>query len=46
MLALEEYALTDGGRAALDEFAQVRPTFRDTVDTFLTIPHPSTGDLA
>ncbi|MEV4427536.1 PadR family transcriptional regulator [Streptomyces sp. NPDC049602] len=40
------YALTDSGRAALDEFARVWPEFRDTVDAFLTIPHPSTGDLA
>ncbi|MFJ6866740.1 PadR family transcriptional regulator [Streptomyces termitum] len=40
------YALTDGGRAALDEFTHVWPDFRDTVDAFLTLPHPTTGDLA
>ncbi|MFJ2150728.1 PadR family transcriptional regulator [Streptomyces microflavus] len=40
------YALTDSGRAALDEFTRVWPGFRDAVDTFLATPHPSTGDLA
>ncbi|MFK3732299.1 PadR family transcriptional regulator [Streptomyces sp. NPDC088090] len=40
------YALTDGGRAALDEFAHVWPAFRDTVDAFLTAPRPTSGDPA
>ncbi|MFJ2740870.1 PadR family transcriptional regulator [Streptomyces sp. NPDC087440] len=47
------YALTDGGRAALEEFTRVWPAFRDAVDTFLTTPHdqpspphPPTGDPA
>ncbi|MEU9635202.1 PadR family transcriptional regulator [Streptomyces tendae] len=39
------YALTATGRAALDEFTHVWPGFRDAVDGFLTIPHPSAGDL-
>ncbi|MFD8897886.1 PadR family transcriptional regulator [Streptomyces ardesiacus] len=38
------YALTASGRAALDEFSHVWPGFRDAVDTFLTVPHPSAGD--
>ncbi|MEV7414782.1 PadR family transcriptional regulator [Streptomyces sp. NPDC089919] len=41
------YALTDTGRAALDEFATVWPGFRDTVDTFLATPaHHTSGDPA
>ncbi|MGW7574797.1 PadR family transcriptional regulator [Streptomyces sp. NPDC054765] len=40
------YALTDSGRAALDEFTRVWPGFRNAVDAFLTTPHPSTGDPA
>ncbi len=40
------YTLTDGGRAALDEFTRLRPGFRDAVDVFLTTPRTSTGDLA
>ncbi|MEU3401390.1 PadR family transcriptional regulator [Streptomyces filamentosus] len=40
------YALTDGGRAALDEFARVWPAFRTTVDAFLTPAPASTGDPA
>ncbi|MER7596775.1 MULTISPECIES: PadR family transcriptional regulator [Streptomyces] len=40
------YALTDGGRAALDEFTRVWPAFRDTVDAFLTPPTAPPGDPA
>ncbi|SDD42205.1 transcriptional regulator, PadR family [Streptomyces sp. LaPpAH-199] len=40
------YALTDSGRAALDEFTRVWPGFRDAVDAFLTVPHASAGDHA
>ncbi|MFD4337308.1 PadR family transcriptional regulator [Streptomyces anulatus] len=40
------YALTSGGRAALDEFTRLWPGFRDAVDGFLTTPHTSNGDLA
>lgn len=40
------YALTAGGRAALDEFTRLWPGFRDAVDAFLTAPHTSNGDLA
>ncbi|WP_228990736.1 PadR family transcriptional regulator [Streptomyces sp. DH8] len=40
------YALTDGGRAALDEFTRVWPDFRNAVDAFLSVPHTSAGDLA
>ncbi|MEU3660923.1 PadR family transcriptional regulator [Streptomyces sp. NPDC032940] len=40
------YALTADGRAALDDFTQVWPGFREAVDTFLTTPHPSAGDRA
>ncbi|WP_405392966.1 PadR family transcriptional regulator [Streptomyces sp. NBC_01102] len=40
------YALTDSGRATLDEFTRVWPGFRDAVDTFLTAARPSTGDLS
>ncbi|MFB7363296.1 PadR family transcriptional regulator [Streptomyces hydrogenans] len=40
------YALTDGGRAALDEFTRVWPAFRDTVDTFLTPSTAPAGDPA
>ncbi|MBH5131136.1 PadR family transcriptional regulator [Streptomyces sp. PU10] len=39
------YALTASGRAALDEFTHVWPGFRNAVDTFLTVPHHSAGDL-
>ncbi|MET8658801.1 PadR family transcriptional regulator [Streptomyces griseus] len=40
------YALTEGGRAALDEFAHVWPGFRDAVDAFLAIPRTSNGASA
>ncbi|SBU93464.1 transcriptional regulator, PadR family [Streptomyces sp. MnatMP-M77] len=40
------YALTEGGRAALDEFAHVWPGFRDAVDAFLATPRTSNGDSA
>ncbi len=40
------YALTDGGRAALDEFTRVWPAFRDTVDAFLTPQTAPPGDPA
>ncbi|GAA2099628.1 PadR family transcriptional regulator [Streptomyces albiaxialis] len=35
------YELTDAGRAALAEFAEIWPGFRDAVDGFLTSPAPS-----
>lgn len=40
------YALTDSGRAALEEFTRIWPGFRNAVDAFLTAPPPTTGDLA
>ncbi|MFD8827410.1 PadR family transcriptional regulator [Streptomyces sp. NPDC059605] len=40
------YALTDSGRAALDEFTRVWPDFRNAVDAFLATSQPLTGDLA
>ncbi|WP_030748549.1 PadR family transcriptional regulator [Streptomyces griseus] len=40
------YALTDGGRAALDGFTRVWPAFRTTVDAFPTPAPAPTGDLA
>ncbi len=40
------YALTDSGRAALDEFTRVWPGFRNAVDSFLTPPQASPGDHA
>ncbi|MER5502894.1 MULTISPECIES: PadR family transcriptional regulator [unclassified Streptomyces] len=40
------YALTDSGRAALDEFTRVWPDFRNAVDAFLATSKPLTGDLA
>ncbi|MFJ2510470.1 PadR family transcriptional regulator [Streptomyces griseoviridis] len=38
------YALTDSGRAALEEFTLLWPGFRDAVDAFLNVPRPFPGD--
>ncbi|MFG2428989.1 PadR family transcriptional regulator [Streptomyces sp. NPDC048590] len=35
------YRLTAAGRAALDEFTQIWPAFRNAVDGFLAPPEPS-----
>ncbi|MEV8456288.1 PadR family transcriptional regulator [Streptomyces sp. NPDC052095] len=40
------YALTDSGRAALEEFTLLWPGFRDAVDAFLNVPRSSSGDPA
>ncbi|MFI8209306.1 PadR family transcriptional regulator [Streptomyces werraensis] len=38
------YQLTDAGLAALDDFAQIWPAFRDAVDGFLTPQPPPSNE--